>query len=519
MKNNAPDFDKDIAGFTKRQLDACYAMDSGRFKYLLYGGCLGGGKSYWIRWSALRRLMILHSMYGISNAVGMIACEDYPALKDRQISKISIEFPPWIGKFHSDHKIYGKSFIMTPEFGSGVIVFRNLDDTSKYQSAEFAFIFVDELTKNTYETFTFLRSRLRWPGLHDTLCIFAGGTNPGSVGHGWVKALFLDGIFGDEWSKQEHLFTYIPSKAKDNPFIDASYYTTLDSLPENLRKAFRDGDWNVFVGQAFPEFNIKTHVLDDNPPIPESAPLYMSFDWGFGKPFSVGWWYTDTEGRLYRFAEWYGWNGTPDVGLRISDTEIKEGIIEMEKTLGIWGRTVSRVAGHDCFAKKPDYKGGGQGPSTFETFAIDESNKGEILAMRGGDPMRPLKIRQFRERLRVPIGKDKKPTGERPMLMVYERCSQFKRTIPNLVMDQNNIEDVNTKSEDHIYDEASLMCMDRPIKLVKIGMNLDGVTERLNQLASPQATDPMEQFERDHIKRMREHDPYNMMQGGMSSTC
>ena len=62
-------------------------------------------------------------------------------------------------------------------------------------------------------------------------------------------------------------------------------------------------------------------------PVPEYAPIYMTFDWGFGAPFSVGWWWVDADGRLIRFAEWYGWNGEINKGLRLEDSRIAEGII------------------------------------------------------------------------------------------------------------------------------------------------------------------------------------------------
>jgi len=165
-------------------MEAIRHLDSGKIKFLLYGGALGGGKSYFLRWYGVRRLMVLFMHFGIKQAVGMLACEDYPSLKDRQLSKISREFPAWMGKMHQDHRDYGRCFILHEKWGGGVLCFRNLDDPSKYASAEFAFILVDELTKNPYDVFTFLRTRLRWKGLTDVECQLIGATNPGSVGHG-----------------------------------------------------------------------------------------------------------------------------------------------------------------------------------------------------------------------------------------------------------------------------------------------------------------------------------------------
>lgn len=452
---NQFNFERDLAGFSDRQLDAIAAIDDPRYKYLLYGGALGGGKSYLLRWAAVRQLMKIAFTYGIKRPVGMIATENYPSLKDRQLQKISTEFPTWLGKSHGDHKDYGRCFILSPKFGGGVIAFRNLDDPSKYQSAEFVFIFVDELTKNPYEIFTFLRTRLRCPGVPDFELVFMGATNPGGVGHGWCKAFWVDGIFSDDWKGFEDKFKYIPSKAVDNPHLTGDYYAILDTLPEALRKAFRDGDWNIFVGQAFSDFNKEIHVLPDDTPVPIGAPVYMTFDWGFGKPFSVGWWYVDNDGRIIRFDEWYGWNGTPNEGLRMVDSNIARGIIDREDeyAVGNHRRNFIRIAGNDIFQKKPDYKGGGQGKSTAEVMG----EKPFKLFFNPGDSLRHLKIRQFRERLKV-------RSDGKPMLYVYARCKQFIRTIPNLIMDDKTFEDIDTDGEDHVYDETCNLCMFRPIK-------------------------------------------------------
>lgn len=453
-------FDTEIAKFTPRQMDAIRLLDSGKVKFLLYGGAMGGGKSYLLRWYALRRLLWMKRQ-GWNNAAVMLACEDYPSLKDRQLSKIEVEFTnQGFGKLHDDHKVYGRCWILPPEKGSGVICFRNLDDPSKYASAEFAAILVDELTKNSYEKFSLLRTRLRWQYLPDIEAQFVGGTNPGGVGHGWVKMLWIDRKFPDEFLKPKDLrsqFAYIPSKADDNPYLDESYWDSLNTLPEAMRKAYRDGDWNIYLGQAFPEFSVATHVIDPVP-IPSYAPIYMTFDWGYGKPFHIGWWWVDADGRIYLFWEWYGWNGQPNQGIRLTDSAIAEGILQIERlmefkdfTVRLTNKPILRLAGHDCWNKKPDYKGGGQGPSTAEIFA----NKGIFL--NKADASRDLKLRQFRERLRV------REDGKMPMLVVYKNCTEFIRTIAALPMDPLRIEQVDTTAEDHPYDSAAQICMARPI--------------------------------------------------------
>jgi phage terminase large subunit len=478
------DFDTDVAKFTERQLEAVDHIDSGKVKFLLYGGALGGGKSYFLRWILVRLLMTWFQTKGLKRVQVMLACEDYPSLKDRQLSKIGLEFPMWLGRSYSDHASYGRCFVLKDEYGAGVLCFRNLDDPSKYQSSEWAAIGVDELTKNDVEVFTHLRMRLRWPGLTDTECLFLGATNPGGIGHNYVKALWMDKNFPIEFIKPvdyRGMFAYVPSKAEDNPFLDAAYWQMLGTLPPHLRAAFKDGSWDVFVGQAFQEWSRTYHVVEPMKPlVPEGRPIFMTFDWGFGKPFSIGWWWIDSDGRKYRFQEWYGWNGTPDQGLRLTDSEIAEGIIKREQAMGftvkqdkVINPQITRICDPTCFNKKPDYKGGGQGPSTAEIFM----NMG--LNMRPGDPSRVLKWRQFHEHLRVPAQPEpriatREEMGsifglplvverERPMVQVYSSCIHFIRTVPSLVVDPNNIEDISSDGEDHVGDEAALLFMYRPV--------------------------------------------------------
>jgi len=504
-------FDRDVAKFTPRQLDAVKALDSGRIKYLLYGGALGGGKSYFLRWYAVRRLMALFETYGLSRCVGMLACEDYPSLKDRQLQKIGIEFPPWLGRMCVDHKEYGRCYILNKEWGSGVICFRNLDDPSKYQSAEFSFILVDELTKNDYEVFTFLRSRLRWPGLQDVQCQFVGATNPGGVGHGWCKQLWMDKLFGEEWyppvSPEDYRtqFTYIPSKADDNPHLDPGYWAVLNTLPENLRAAFKDGNWDIFVGQAFPEFSRQSHVIKPLP-VPAGASIYMTYDWGYGAPFSIGWWWVDADGRVYRFSEWYGFNGQPNQGLRITDNAVAKGVKAREAQMRLSGgilennnNSIVRLCDPTCANKKPDYKGGGQGPSTIEEFAQ------EGLYLSPGDPSRLLKIRQFHRRLEVPTD------GTMPMMVIYDTCEQFIRTLPNIIIDKNKIEDVDTDAEDHVYDEAAHICMARPLALERPKRLKTAAEKRIDELVRPKDPDGSLMFSRENdaaLDNLGLHDPY-----------
>lgn len=485
--SDGPDFDTQIARFTPRQMEAVRLLDSGKIKFLLYGGALGGGKSYFLRWYGVRRLMVLSKLYGINGASAMLACEDYPSLEDRQLQKIIYEVPPWIGRYYDKHKAYGRCLLLNKTWGSGALCFRNLDDPSKYQSSEWSLILVDELTKNPADIFAFLTSRLRLPGLPNSEAQFIGGTNPGGIGHGWVKALWMDKDFPTQWYENEEgidyrsMFAYVPSKATDNPYLPKEYWASLSTLPDHLREAFRDGSWEIFAGQAFPELTRERHGCDPVP-IPKGAHIYCTHDYGYSAPFSFGWWWVDGDGRVYRFAEWYGWTGSPGKGLSLPDSEVAERVIAKEKSiLPEWCRPedVQRIAGPDLFSKKPNPMGQGQGPPTAETYAKVGRQFNHSLIFRVGDPSRHLKIRQFHERLRF---KDVDGSRIKPMMMIYKGCDQFFRTISSMIQDKNKIEDVDTTGEDHIYDEACHICMARPLALPEAKPKLSATDKRIDRL-------------------------------------
>lgn len=149
----------DLFTTTDKQKTALEAIR--RSKYVLYGGARGGGKSWLLRWYLLQFLIEMYKQ-GYENARVMLACESYPVLQDRQIAKISTEFPFWLGEVKST-KTEGLGFYLKPEFGGGAIMLRNLDNPEKYMGAEFAAIGVDQIEKIKKDTFDILIGSLRWP--------------------------------------------------------------------------------------------------------------------------------------------------------------------------------------------------------------------------------------------------------------------------------------------------------------------------------------------------------------------
>ena len=124
----------------------------------------------------------------------------------------------------------------------------------------------------------------------------AGATNPGNIGHAWVKSLWIDKQPAPGMEHPEEYdpadYDFIPARVSDNPIYagDENYLKTLRALPSHLRRAFLDGDWDVFAGQYFDRFDYSRHVvraeqIDWKP----WWPRWISIDWGFEHPAAVYW--------------------------------------------------------------------------------------------------------------------------------------------------------------------------------------------------------------------------------------
>jgi len=419
-------FDK-LVHFTEKQREATRLAS--KFDYFLYGGAAGGGKSYWLRWYAIFWLYFYcYKKLGLRNVRAAIFCEDYPALWDRHVSRIQYEFPQGkdgIGTYHG----ITHEFVLHPQFGSGVLSFRNLDDPSKYLSAEFALEGVDELTKNTRETFDFLRMRKRWPGIRRTK--FIAGTNPGGIGHAWVKDLWLNRKFGTG-EKEADKFKFLRATVYDNKYLPKEYISVLDGLPEKMRKAYKEGNWDMFEGQVFTEWSADRHII---PPflIPAGWRRFRSYDHGRTAPACCKWYALDNDGRVWVYRELY------KAGLNVDQLALEINRLSEGETY-TWS-----VADPSIFAKQGMVdKGGG------ETIAQNFARHG-IVFIRGSnrrvDGWQLMHQYLYCDEI------------NNPKIIYFNTCFNSIKTIPSLIYDEHKVEDVDTKAEDHAADTDRYMLM------------------------------------------------------------
>jgi hypothetical protein len=267
-----------------------------RAKYRLFGGAAGPGKTKALLWEAI------YTAQEVAGSDSLLLRRTYPELESSLLAYFRRDVPRTLYRRYNEAK-----HIVTWHNGSTTRFgyCRNENDVYQYQGAEFLFIGLDELTHFTLKQWQFLTSRNRCPekvysdgqnaGRRIVPCM-AGASNPGNIGHAWVKALWVDHLPPPGFERPElydaHDYDFIRAKLADNPIYanDAAYHRTLAALPEHLRRAFLEGDWNVFAGQYFDVFEFGRHtVRAEALRLEPWWPRWISIDWGFQHPSAVYW--------------------------------------------------------------------------------------------------------------------------------------------------------------------------------------------------------------------------------------
>ena len=439
-------------------------MLSAHTKHVGFGGARGGGKSWAVRTKA--KLLALRYP-GIKL---LIVRRTYPELINNHIQILRAELAG-IARYNDKDKVLtfqacGGTGDPSPTAASSIhFMYCAKDgDLDRLQGVEYDVIFLDEATQlSEYQMKTItacLRGANSFPKRIYYTC------NPGGQGHGYIKRIFLEKRY--ELGERPEDYTFIQSLVTDNRALmerQPDYVKQLQALPEKLRRAWLEGDWDVFEGQFFEDFRAVpdpircaeaglspeeaaaqgrwTHVIPVRPPAP-GWKLYRSFDWGYAKPFSCAWWAVDFDGRLYRILELYGCTGEPNEGVRWTPDEVFRRIRETEETHPwLRGKQIEGVADPAIW----DASGGESIAETAEKYRVWFSP---------GDHKRIPGWMQCHYRLRF-------DAEGLPMLYVYDSCAAFLRTVPQLCYDPLRPEDLDTSQEDHAADEWRYMCMARPI--------------------------------------------------------
>ena len=437
---------------------------------ILYGGAAGGGKSHLMR------------------AAAISWCFDIPFLQVYLFRRITDDlwkthmegptgFPAMLSEWVDQNLVninLSKGFI---EFWNKAKIHlchcQHEKDIYKYQGPEIHVLLIDESTQWPWFMYTYLRGRVRLGGLKlpekykglfpRILC----GANPGGIGHNSVKFNFIDNCQPMEirqMPKKEGGLKrqYIPAKLEDNPTLtetDPDYEYRLEGLgSKELVRAMRYGDWDIVAGGAVDDvWDIERHILEPFE-IPKTWKIDRSFDWGSSAPFSVGWWAesdgceveispgkkrTFKKGTLFRIVEHYGWNGQPNKGVYRSAGKVAKEIKGIEKNSSILNK-------HQV---KP-------GPADTSIWDADDEGKSIASKMQlqgikwTRADKRPGSRKAGLEELRDRLKASAKIPMEEAGLFIFSTCYQFIRTVPTLSRDSKDPDDVDTKIEDHVYDES-----------------------------------------------------------------
>lgn len=350
---------------------------------------------------------------------------------------------------------------------------RTPNDYWNYHGHAYPWIGFEELT-NWNDPTCYLSmmscSRSTLPGMPRK---YRATTNPYGPGHNWVKRRFRlpqsrGRVIRDSYrdGDLEPPRVAIHGNIHENRILlhaDPEYISRIRAAARNPAElaAWIDGSWDVTSGGMFDDiWDSGRHILPSFPlsKIPRGWHIDRSFDWGSSKPFSVGWWaesngepiehqgvvYGRKRGDLIRVAEWYGWNGNRNEGVRMLAKDIAQGILDREDDLGIAGRVRPGPADTSIFDEE-------NGVSIARDMlskkvSWEKADKSPGSRKQGWEAIRKM----LKGALPPPAGGPR----EDPGLFVLDRCQQFIETVPSLPRDDKDPDDVNTNAEDHIADEV-----------------------------------------------------------------
>lgn len=319
----------------------------------------------------------------------------------------------------------------------------------KYQGHEYQRMLIEELTQITdEERYIKLISSCRSTVDNLPARVFLT-TNPGGPGHQWVKKRFVDPTtpgkpFRDPQTDRTRIF--IQAKVQDNPTLikkDPGYVQFLDGLPFELRKAWRDGDWDVFVGMFFNEFDREYHVYDPKDVhIHEDWPRIRSIDWGFRDPTACYWHALAPDGHIYTYREYY-------------ETEKLDVDAAREiKALSEGEHILYTVGDPQSFPVRiPQFKFGQQvAVPRFQVWQEQgvQITMGDNKRIQGWSHMRDyLQVKKYQE-------------GLSSWWHISNQCTNLIEELTSAIYDKKSIEDVSSSCKDHALDSCRLALMSRP---------------------------------------------------------
>lgn len=408
-----------------------------------------------------------------SNWRGVLFRKSYPELAD-----VIAKSKKWFSQMLDAPKFNEANSTWTWPGGEQLLLrhMRRPDDYWAYHGHEYPWIGWEEVTTWPNDE-CFLRMMSCARSSHPDVASRArvrSTTNPYGGGHNWVKARYrlprmrgkpiLNSRARD--GELEPPRMAIHGNIRENRILlsaDPNYISRLRASARNEAelKAWLDGSWDIVAGGMFDDvWEPSTNVVPNFPAslIPRGWRVDRSLDWGSSTPFSVGWWLESNgepiefrdrligpiRGDLIRFAEWYGWTGRRNEGVKMLPGAVAQGILDREEDLGLKGRVRPGPADHNIFTND-------SGP-TAESIMLEKGVTWEKATKGPGSRKAGWEV--MRQKMSQARPADGEAAREKPGLFVCERCDQFQETVPNLSRLDRDMDDIDTEAEDHIADET-----------------------------------------------------------------
>ncbi|GAA0382580.1 phage terminase large subunit [Paenibacillus motobuensis] len=424
---------------------------------ILYGGAAGGGKSEGTIFDALKYAM----QYPGSRQV--IFRRTFPDLQRSIINRTLKVYPKELGKYNTSSHEW--TFI-----NGSVIELAYWDNDSNYmnyQGAEYDVIRWEELTQFEEAWYKYMLSRCR--GSNGYPKSVRSTTNPGGLGHTWVKKRFVslgppetlyhvpetdddgnqlywpEGVPGRKAGDpiiRSRMF--IPANVFDNQSLlqeDPGYLARLMALSDVERKQLLEGDWDVFAGQYFGEFSRSIHVVKPFD-IPRDWKRYRALDEGYTDPFVCLWiaLAPDGTGYLYRELSQSKLLTSEQVELVRLNTPVKERFEYNVADTSFWNKAkTENITPAEIFAQKD--------------VPLIQAKKERVNGWK-----------RLREWLKVYDAIDH-VTGQSyktAKLKIFDTCVKAIEAIPAMMHDERKVEDVAAHSLDHIPDALRYWVMSQP---------------------------------------------------------
>lgn len=399
---------------------------------VLFGGAAGGGKSY----AQIIDAFLFALKYPLSKQ--LILRRTFPELEKSLIRTSLGLYPREVYSYNASKH--------TGIFKNGsVIDFGYCDaenDVYKYQSAEYDIIRFDELTHFTEDMYIYLLSRVR--GVNGYPKQVKATTNPGGIGHSWVKARFID--IGQpnlvhEFPHGSRVF--LPARVQDNRFLmehDPEYLRRLENLSDRDRRALLHGDWDIFDGQYFTEWSRERHVIAPFP-IPDGWRKYFTMDYGLD--MLAGYWIAlDDAGNAYVYREIY------EQGLIISEAAARICALDDRDTFAY-------IAPPDLWNRRQD-----TGRSAAQIFS---ENGVPVVRAENNRIQGWLALHEWLTPRENEFGKLS------PRLRIFSSCVNLIRTLPALAVSQKNPNDAASEPHEltHAPDALRYFVASQPTARVK----------------------------------------------------